>query len=84
MTDQEFELIDALYFTVSFKQLKKEVSFETEELKDQLKTLILKGWVKCLEPNSEEEIVDFTILDKNFLTYNYLATKEGLLAHNSR
>lgn len=84
MTDSEFELLDALYFTVSFDCLIKEFDFSEEVLVNELIALIQKAWVKCLDKVSEEEIVDIMEIKRNFNAYNFLASKEGLLAHNSR
>lgn len=83
VTDLEFEILDALYFTVSFKQLQKDVSTEERLLKDSIISLMEKGWVKCLDIASEDE-VDINKVNEGFNKFNFLATKEGLLAHNSR
>lgn len=85
MTDLEFDVLDELYFVQSFQYIQDNLEIEEEELKNALKGLIEKAWVKCLPQDIDEvipeEVFDF---DNNYKMYNYLATKEGLLAHNSR
>lgn len=84
MTDFEFELIDALYFTLPFGQLKAELDWEEHVLKEELLKLIQKGWVKCLESITDEEVEDLKKIEVNYRNLSFLATKEGLLEHNSR
>ncbi len=84
MTDREYEILDALYFTVPFEYLETELETEAVRLRDELITLLQKGWVKCLEKTSEKEIQEIELINKNYRDYNYLASKQGLLAHNSR
>ncbi|HVD98629.1 MAG TPA: hypothetical protein VNB90_10535 [Cytophagaceae bacterium] len=83
MTDREYEILDALYFTISFEGVKKELQTEETQLRDELLALIEKGWVKCLEKITEKEI-ELALVKNNYKEYNYLASKKGLLAHNSR
>ena len=84
MTDREYEILDALYFTVSFDSLKKELEAEEVVLKDELIALIEKDWVKCLEKISEKEIEEIELVRNNYKEYNFLASKKGLTIHNSR
>ena len=84
MTDLEFEILDELYFLVDFEYLQKNVSMDEAELKTELRKLLEKGWVKMLEKQTELESEGLELFDNNFKKYNYLATKAGLLAHNSR
>lgn len=84
MTDEEFQIIDTLYFIISFEDIKSELSCEENVLRDKLLGLIQKGWVKCFKKGSEEELEDLMDFEFQYKNYNYLATKEGLLAHNSK
>ena len=84
MTNREYEILDALYFTVSFDAVKKELETDELMLRDELLTLMDKGWVKCLEKNSEAEVEDKELVKNNYKEYNFLASKKGLIAHNSR
>ena len=82
MTDLEFDVLDELYFVTPFAQVLRMLEITDEELKNTLRNLIRKGWVKCFKTVSEqveEEDLDF---ENEFQEYYYLATKEGLLAHN--
>lgn len=84
MTNEEFDLLDSLYFISSFDAIKSELSWQEPVLKERLHQLIVKGWVKCLETGSDQEIEDLHNYDLHYKNYNYLVTKEGLFAHNSR
>jgi hypothetical protein len=83
MTDQEYDVLDELYFLTSFHELSNQVTISRENLKMVLKSLFEKGWVKCYK-NKDEELPNQEVdLDTFFDQYNYLATKSGLFAHNS-
>ena len=84
MTDKEFEILDVLYFTIPFDEFKKELDWDEAEIVEELDKLIKKGWVKCLQKLTEEEVEDLSQFKTEYKKYNYLATKEGLFAHNSR
>ena len=83
MTDLEFDVIDELYFVTAFNELEQNLSLSRSDLQSILKSLIEKGWVKCLKDVSEELVFDEVEFDQNYSNYYYLATKAGLLAHNS-
>jgi hypothetical protein len=85
MTDREYEILDELYFTMSFHQLCKELgSTEESVLLSDLVALIQKGWVKAMQPGIEAELEDIDFIEKHYKEINFLASKKGLLAHNSR
>jgi hypothetical protein len=84
MTDSEFDIMDELYFISSFEELNKNILMEESELVNALHSLIKKGWVKCLEKETDQEFEIADNFKAEFKKYNYLATKAGLLAHNSR
>ena len=82
MTDEEFELIDQLYFIQSFPDLLASTELKEPALLEQLNNLHKKGWLKTVAlldgdtpPNPIRILAEGT-------TYFYVASKEGLLAHN--
>ena len=83
MSDLEYDLLDELYFIQSYHQIKKTLDWEDDTLKNTLNQLFQKGWLKCyLSPN--EELFGKEIdLATGYRSYFYLASKEGLFAHNS-
>jgi hypothetical protein len=83
MTDQEFDLLDELYFLSGFEELSLKLEIEELILKNQLAEIFKKGWLKILEKGTEGEVDNLDLFDKNYKNYNYLASKAGLLAHNS-
>lgn len=86
MEDIEFDVLDELYFVQSFDDLQHALDLPLEQLLDTLSQLIERGWVKCFQQEGSDEVVnnEEINLPKYYNTYQYLATKEGLLAHNSR
>jgi hypothetical protein len=84
MNDKEYDILDELYFTITFENLESKLELSEADLKGALLELIGKGWVKCLDKQADEEIYDLKNFEEEFKNYNYLATKAGLLAHNSR
>lgn len=84
MTDLEFDVLDELYFVITFEDLRNTLSIEEEELQKVLYGMIEKGWVKCMRSFTEEALPLNDDFIHNYHNYQYLATKAGLLAHNSK
>lgn len=82
MTELEFDILDELYFVIGFKELTNTLGIEDTLLKEQLLNMILKDWVKIMEPFSDVEIESTDDFDQRYKEYFYLATKKGLMAHN--
>ncbi len=84
LSGQEYDIMDELYFVISFEELLKILPLDRNILKRGLSRLVEKRWVKCFQ-NPEQDI-DFDDVDyeNQFNKYYYLATKEGLFVHNSR
>ena len=84
MTDKEFEVLDELYFVTHFKELNKATELDQEDLKAILDSLWQKGWLRCYSGVDNELDEDNIDLENQFDKYHYLASKEGLMAHNTR
>ena len=84
MSDLEFEIIDNLYFVQRFEALIKEVGIDEKIMQKTLLDLFQKGWVKVMDMQTDEEILDADVWTKNYSNYFYLATKKGLFAHNTQ
>jgi uncharacterized protein YicC (UPF0701 family) len=84
MTELEFDVLDELYFVVSFHQLQEELEMNEQTLKEVLQSLFHKGWIKCFINISEEVVQEEIDFDNQYKTYFYLASKKGLLAHHGR
>ncbi len=84
MNELEFEILDQIYFVESFAKIQQAVGADEITLKNTLKTMIEKGWVKCFLNHFSDVVISTENFEENFRNYYYLATKEGLLAHNSR
>ena len=83
MSDLEFDVLDELYFITSFGQLCRTLPLAEEEVKEALRDLVAKGWVKCFDGDARELVSELNF-DGQHAQYHYLATKAGLFAHNSR
>jgi hypothetical protein len=83
MTDLEFDLLDELYFVKSYPEIRKALEWEDEKILSTLKTLLEKGWIRCYFSPTEEIMNEEIHLEGNFMKYYYLASKDGLFAHNS-
>lgn len=82
MTDQEFDLLDELYFVQNYDFIKESLGWEDKLLLATLISLYQTGMIKCLSSPDEErfDVVDLLSEGKNLF---YLATKKGLMAHNT-
>jgi hypothetical protein len=85
MTDQEFDILDELYFVTSFEELQSRIGLPEPAMREALRDLIGSNYVKCLFPDQDTVVpFDPTHFEKEGHHYFFLATKEGLLAHNSK
>lgn len=85
MTDTEFDIIDELYFVTAFEALRRALELPEEVLGRHLQGLVVQGYVKCFFPDPDTELpYDQEAFAQRFRQYYYLATKAGLVAHNSR
>jgi len=82
MTDLEFDVLDELYFVIAYQELQAETGLAHEVLHSCLIQLWEKGWIKCFLNASEEALPQEVNLQEKYQEYFYLASKEGLLAHN--
>ena len=82
MTNDEFDVLDELYFLQSYEYLANTLDLSATKLKATLKTLLEKGWVKWYRSPIEEIDFESHQFEQDFWNYYYLASKEGLRAHN--
>jgi hypothetical protein len=85
MTDAEFDLLDELYFVTPFRVLLEKTGLPAAELQAQLGRLLEQGLVRYYWPDPDTELAyeptSFGALSRDA---SYLASKEGLLQHNTR
>jgi hypothetical protein len=82
MTDTEFDLLDELYFVQHFAYLQETLKWEKDLLLKNLQLLYSKGYIKCLSNPDSELFNELDILKEGENLF-FLATKKGLMAHNS-
>ena len=84
MTNEEFDILDELYFLTSFTTLKEYFGANETSIKPILWRIIEKEWVLCHHNGDVEFVPTKAEFETNFANYHYLASKKGLLAHNAR
>lgn len=85
MTETEYDIIDELYFVTPYQQISQALGLTDAALGQGLRDLVTQGYVKCFYPDPDTE-VEFTParFAQDHQRYYFLATKAGLMAHNSR
>ncbi len=82
MSDEEFDILDELYFVQSFAYIQENTQYKETEIFETLKILLEKDWIKIYDQSHKEIlVVDNIDLAKNYKNFHYLATKAGLKAH---
>jgi len=84
MTDLEYDILDELYFLLSFESIINKLNLKEDTCKNALEGLHEKDWIKCYESAIMEPFLEVPDFESNYKKYYYLATKAGLLAHNSK
>ncbi|GEO04052.1 hypothetical protein AAE02nite_17160 [Adhaeribacter aerolatus] len=85
MNEIEYDIIDELYFVTSYGDIAEALNLNGEALSNHLAGLLKKGHIKALYPDPDTEVsFDEIQFKANYQQYFYLATKAGLIAHNSR
>ena len=82
MTDEEFDLLDELYFVQPFEYLQSALGWDDELILTTLDSLYKNGMIKCLAQPDEERF-DRVNISKEGKNLFFLATKKGLMAHNT-
>jgi DNA-binding MarR family transcriptional regulator len=82
MSDSEFDLLDELYFVQEYSYLKDTLGWEDLSLMETLTSLYHKGMIKCLSGPDDERFDQVDIFAEGKRLF-FLATKKGLMAHNT-
>jgi hypothetical protein len=84
MTENEFDILDELYFVASYPDLRSTLSLSDDELCEGLQSLLSKGYIRIMYPDQDtEHAYDPDTFGKHCQDYFFLATKAGLVVHNS-
>ena len=84
MSEEEYNIMDQLYFVTSFEDVKDLSGVDETVIVAVMWKFILVGWIKCFDGPEEEVELTEDDFKTNFAKYHYLASKQGLLAHNVR
>ena len=82
MTNIEFEIIDELYFVISFNELLVRLDFDKELLENELRKLYQKGWIRIYD-GIDKELENHVLSEESFSKYRFFVSKKGLSEHNS-
>ena len=85
MNEIEYDIIDELYFVTSYPDIAQALNIPEAELCSYLAQLLQQGYIKAFYPNPDTEV---SYQEEEFRLYCqkyfYLATKAGLILHNTR
>ena len=86
LSDIEYDVLNALYFVEPFDNILADCPYPETIVKDVLRQLITRKYVVPMrfDEQKQEYIRSFMYDGDDMRAYAYLATKEGLMAHNSR
>ncbi|WP_345223556.1 helix-turn-helix domain-containing protein [Hymenobacter koreensis] len=85
MTDHEFDILDELYFVTSFSDLQQRTNLSPAKLEQNLRTMLEQGLIRCYWPDPDTELAyEPTSFGAIGCDSFFLASKEGLLQHNTR
>jgi hypothetical protein len=85
VTDPEYDLLDELYFVTPFRTLLQKTGLPPQELENQLRSLLEQGLIRSYWPDPDTELAyETTSFGAIARDASYLASKEGLLQHNTR
>jgi hypothetical protein len=84
MTDDEFNILDELYFVTSYQDLKEGSELDNETLQKNLISMVEEGWVRVYKNVDEASELSEINMSDHFKSYFYLASKKGLFEHNSK
>ena len=80
-----WDLLDELYFVTPFRTLVEKTGLPAPELEKQLRSLLEQGLIRSYWPDPDTELAyETTSFGAIARDASYLASKEGLLKHNTR
>lgn len=81
MTDDEFDFLDEVYFVTPYSEIQTSLGWEEARMISCIGQLVHKGWLRCYI-EADTELLPNEVNAMEYRTYSYLASKQGLLAHN--
>ncbi|MFQ3577080.1 MAG: hypothetical protein SNJ77_11660 [Cytophagales bacterium] len=84
MSELEFEVLDELYFAIDIHNLSQQTGINIEDLRDLIWEMKKKDWVKVMRDFDDEIDPEESEFKQFFEKYHYIASKKGLLLHNSK
>ena len=82
MSEEEYIVVDALYFIRNFAELVVDTNLSEDTLTQVLFSAYAKGWVKPASLQ-DGELPTEILTAENVCTVYFMATKKGLFAHTT-
>ncbi|BDC99640.1 hypothetical protein [Persicobacter psychrovividus] len=79
MSDIENEILEELFFVISYNELLEEVGCAERDLEQGLLSLIQREWVKAFS-EIDGEPLEIAYIEDHMKTLYFLASKQGMLA----
>lgn len=83
MEDIFYDILEELYFIQTFDELTRKLNLESNVLQRYLWKMYELGLVKTMVNFDEEIEQNEEEFERNFKKYHYIASKKGLMWHNS-
>lgn len=83
MSSVHSEILDELYFIATYEDILKELNLSDSTLRVELWQMIENGLVKVMSNYDEEIELNKEGFEQNLKKYHYIASKKGLMWHNS-
>jgi hypothetical protein len=85
-TAVEYDILNTLYFVEPFSKIVEEVGGDPNIIRDSLRQLITHKYVSPMKwDEKKKSFVRSIFYDSDDMeAFNYIATKEGLLAHTNQ
>lgn len=83
MNEIFYDILDELYFIRTFEELLEKLNLESNVLQGYLWKMLEEGLIKTMVNFDEEIEQNKENFEQNFKKYHYIASKKGLMWHNS-
>ncbi len=83
MEELMYQILEELYFIKTINQLEKKLEIDSSVLSLTLWKMIEKGLVKIMMKYDDEIELNKEEFELNSKNYHYIASKKGLIWHNS-
>ena len=86
LTELEYSVLGAVYFVEPYDHILEECDASEKIVRDALRALIQRRYITAMkfDETAGEYVRSFIYDADDMRAFRYMATKDGLMAHNSR